>query len=101
MTFSFPLPSPFFILVEIKIIKKLVSDSDAPRSVLRLRFRVVSQGMVCVHSVDGGSCLLIRVCFFTDSRGSTLYIFSYVSFAYVTHRVRVIPFTVISKSDNR
>ena len=48
--------------------------------VRRLRIRIVSQRVVCVHSVGLGSCLLVRVFFVTDSRGSTSHIFLYVSF---------------------
>jgi hypothetical protein len=48
--------------------------------VRRLRIGIVSQRVVRVHSLGLGSCLLVRVCFFTDSRGSTFYIFLYVSF---------------------
>ena len=48
--------------------------------VRRLRIRIVSQGVPYVL-VGLGSCLLFRMCFFTDSRGYTLYIFLYVSFA--------------------
>jgi hypothetical protein len=47
--------------------------------VRRLRIRMFSQSLVCVHRTDLGSCIL-NFFFFTDSRGSTLYIFLYVSF---------------------
>ena len=40
--------------------------------VRRLRIRIVSQGLVCVHSDGLGSCLLFRVCFFTASRGYSI-----------------------------
>ena len=49
--------------------------------VRRLRIRIVRQCVFCVHSVVRGSFFLVRVCFFTDSRGSTLYIFLYTSVA--------------------
>jgi len=45
--------------------------------VRRLRIRIVSQSVVCVHSVDLGSCCLVRVCFFTDS---SLVVPLYISF---------------------
>jgi hypothetical protein len=45
----------------------------------RLRIRIVSHRVVCVHSFGLGSCLLVRVYFFTDSSGYTLEIFLYVS----------------------
>ena len=48
--------------------------------VRRLRIRVVSQCVVCDHSEVRGICLFVRVFFFTDSHGSTSYIFLYVSF---------------------
>jgi hypothetical protein len=38
--------------------------------VRRLRIRIDSQRVVCVHSVGLGSSFLFRVFFFTDSRGS-------------------------------
>ena len=47
----------------------------------RLRIRIDSQSVVCVHSVGFGSSLLVFVVFLTDSRGPTLFIFLYVSFA--------------------
>jgi hypothetical protein len=43
--------------------------------------RISSLGVVCVIRVYFNSCLLFRVCFFTDPRVSSLYIFLYVSFA--------------------
>ena len=53
--------------------------------VRRLRIRFVRQDWVCVHSDVFGSSLLIRVCFFNDSGGSTLHIFMYVSFVHAVH----------------
>ncbi len=50
--------------------------------VRRLRIRFVRQDWVCVHSDVFGSSLLIRVCFFNDSGGSTLHIFMSVSFVH-------------------
>ena len=47
--------------------------------VRRVRIRIVSHRVVCVHSVGLGSCLFARVFCFTDSHGSTLYIFLYLS----------------------
>ena len=46
--------------------------------VRRLRIRIVRQCVFCVHKTVLGRCLLVRVFFFTDSRGSTLYIFVYI-----------------------
>jgi hypothetical protein len=46
-----------------------------------LRIRIVSHRVVCTHSVGLATSLLFWVFFFTDSRGSTVYIFLYVSFA--------------------
>ena len=40
--------------------------------VRRLRIRIVSQGVTCVHSVGLGICLLFRMCLLTDPHGSTL-----------------------------
>ncbi len=45
--------------------------------VRRLGIRIVSQSVVRVHSVDFGSCCLVRVCFFTDS---SLVVPLYISF---------------------
>ena len=46
-----------------------------------LRIRIVSHRVVCALSVGLVTSLLFWVFFFTDSRGSTVYIFLYVSFA--------------------
>ena len=43
--------------------------------VRRLRIKMVSPRVIRVHSAGLCSCLLVRVFFFTDSRGSTLYLF--------------------------
>jgi hypothetical protein len=45
--------------------------------------RTFSLGVVCGirHSVYFSSCLLFRVCFFTDPRVSSFYVFLYVLFA--------------------
>ena len=47
----------------------------------RLQIRVVSQREVCVHSDGLGSCLFVRLCIFTECRGSFSYFFLYISFA--------------------
>jgi hypothetical protein len=43
--------------------------------------RVVSQGVVCLHSVDFGGSWTFTVIFFNVSRGSTLFVSLYISFA--------------------
>ena len=45
-----------------------------------LRIRFDSQGVVCVHNVGLGSSWTFSVIFLNDSRGSTLFISSYISF---------------------
>jgi hypothetical protein len=49
--------------------------------VLCLRIRFVSQGVVGVRSVDLGISWTFSVIFFNDSRGCTLLISAYISFA--------------------
>ena len=46
-----------------------------------LRIRFVSQGVVCGHSVDLGGSWTFTMFFFNDSRGSTLFVSLYISFA--------------------
>jgi len=43
--------------------------------------RFVSQGVVCFHSVDFGGFWTFTVIFFNDSRGCTLFVSLYISFA--------------------
>ena len=43
-----------------------------------LRIRFDTQGVVCVHSVGLGSSWTLKVIFFNDSRGPTLFVFLYV-----------------------
>jgi len=46
-----------------------------------LRIRFVSQGVVCFYSVGLGGSWTLTVIFFNDSRGSTLFVSLYISFA--------------------
>jgi hypothetical protein len=43
--------------------------------------RFVSQGVVCLHSVGFGGSWTFTVIFFNVSRGSTLFVSLYISFA--------------------
>jgi hypothetical protein len=46
---------------------------------------VVSQGVVCFHSVGLGCSWTFTVIIFNDQRGSTLFVSMYISFAYTAH----------------
>ena len=50
-----------------------------------LRTRFVSNGVFCLHSVVFGVSWTFTVIFLNDSRGSTLFVSLYVSFAEVEH----------------
>ena len=50
-----------------------------------LRTRFVSNGVFCLHSVGFGVSWTFTVIFLNDSRGSTLFVSLYVSFAEVEH----------------
>ena len=47
--------------------------------------RVVSQGVVCLHGVGIGGSWTFTVIFFNVSRGSTLFVSLYISFAQAAH----------------
>ncbi len=46
-----------------------------------LRTRFVSQGVICLHGVDFGGSWTVTVIFLNVSRGSTLFVSLYISFA--------------------
>jgi hypothetical protein len=63
--------------VEARGLPAPVRQLSWPREVhvRHLQSRIVSQGVVCVHSACLGSPLLFRGCFCANSRGTALYAF--------------------------